>query len=223
MNGTKLPFDVGAMLALIEVAVRPYPRAALNELAEDGFGAPFEVLIACMISIRTRDEATVAIARGLFARARLPEQVAALPEGELDALIARSSFHAAKARQMRTIARLVQAEFGGQVPCDFDTLVSFPGVGPKCANLVLGIACGQATVSVDVHVHRVTNRWGLVRTKTPEQSMVALERQVPRALWLDVNRLLVPFGKHICNGYRPYCSTCPILVYCRQVGVTAHR
>ena len=95
--------------------------------------------------------------------------------------------------------------------------------GPKCANLELGIACGQPRVSVDIHVHRVTNRWGYVRTRTPEQTTAALEAKLPQGYWVEINRLLVPFGKHICTGQRPRCSTCPVLDMCQQVGVLAPR
>jgi endonuclease-3 len=96
-------------------------------------------------------------------------------------------------------------------------------VAPKCANLVLGIAGGQHRVSVDIHVHRVTNRWGYVRTRTPEQTMEVLERQLPRRFRVEINNLLVPFGKHVCTGDLPRCSTCPLLSMYRQVGVKAHR
>ena len=101
--------------------------------------------------------------------------------------------------------------------------MGFKGVGPKCANLALGIACNQSLIGVDIHVHRVTNRWGLVVTKTPEKTMEALQEELPRANWVEINALLVPFGKHICTGSQPVCSTCPLLEMCQQVGVTSHR
>jgi endonuclease-3 len=124
---------------------------------------------------------------------------------------------------MWEIAHRLQGEHGGVLPCDFALLTSFRGVGPKCANLVLGIACGIPSISVDVHVHRVTNRWGYVATRTPEQTMAALERKLPQEYWIEINRLLVPFGKHICTGTRPHCSTCPLLDMCAQVGVVNPR
>ena len=99
----------------------------------------------------------------------------------------------------------------------------FAGVGPKCAHLVTGVACQQPFISVDIHVHRVTNRWGYVQANTPEKTALALEQTLPRRYWIDINRLLVPFGKHICTGRLPHCSTCPLLDMCRQVGVTSHR
>ncbi|HVL14141.1 MAG TPA: endonuclease III, partial [Gemmata sp.] len=128
-----------------------------------------------------------------------------------------------KARTIRAIAQNVIEQHGGKLPCDLDTLLSFHGVGPKCANLALGIACNLPLIAVDVHVHRVTNRWGLVREKTPEKTMVALKQKLPRTNWVEINALLVPFGKHVCTGTRPRCSTCPLLDMCQQVGVTSHR
>ncbi|MGH2388152.1 MAG: endonuclease III domain-containing protein, partial [Chloroflexota bacterium] len=109
------------------------------------------------------------------------------------------------------------------LPCDHDVLLSLPGVGPKCANLVLGIACGRPAIAVDIHVHRVTNRWGYVHAGTPEGTMAALAAVLPHAYWIEINRLLVPFGKHICTGSRPRCSTCPVLDMCERNGVTSSR
>jgi endonuclease-3 len=222
-SAPKRPFDVDAAFARLREAVRPFPPAMLFELAEAGYDSTFEVLVACMISIRTRDETSLPVARGLFRRARTPAEVAALTPEAIDDLIRDCSFHYGKARQIHAIAERVLAEFGGAVPCDFDVLTSFPGVGPKCANLVLGIACGQPRIGVDVHVFRVTNRWGYVRAGTPEQTMVALEAVLPERYRVEINRLLVPFGKHICTGARPRCSTCPLLDMCQQRGVTAPR
>ena len=219
----KKAYDIDDMMRRIEVAVRPYPKAALFELAERGYDGAFEQLTACILSIRTRDEVMLPTALRFFERARTPAQVAALSVEQIDAMIRSTSFHERKARQIREIAERVEREHGGRVPCDAEVLESFRGVGPKCAHLVLGIACGEARVSVDVHVHRVTNRWGYVRTRAPEQTMKALESKLPRRYWVEINRLLVPFGKRICTRTRPHCSTCPVLEYCRQVGVTEHR
>ncbi|MCC6456768.1 MAG: endonuclease III [Caldilineaceae bacterium] len=223
MASEKVPFDIDEVMARLREAVRPYPPAALFQLADEGFTSAFEQLLACIISIRTMDETTLVSSRRLFARARTPAEIHALEPDEIDALIHPSTFHDAKARQMAEIARIVLEEHGGTLPCDFETLTSFSGVGPKCANLVLGIACKVARVSVDVHVHRVTNRWGYVQSRSPEQTMVLLEEKLPQKYWIEINRLLVPFGKHICTGTRPRCSTCPLLAMCRQVGVTNPR
>ncbi len=220
---SKKPFNIDRALEAIEQAVKPWPKAAMFELAEAGFNTPFEQLAACIISIRTYDEVTVPTARKLFARARTPAQVSKMTAQDIDALIHACTFHGRKAEQIRAIAQRVEDEYGGKLPCDAKVMQSFAGVGPKCAHLVLGIACGQPFISVDVHVHRVTNRWGYVLASTPEKTMVALEEILPKKHWIDSNRLLVPFGKHICTGNLPKCSTCPVLDMCRQVGVTSHR
>jgi len=223
MTVSKRPFDIDQVIRRIRVAVRPFPKAAMFELADDGFGSPFEQIVACIISIRTRDEVTVPTARRLFARARTPREVSRLTSREIDLLIRACAFHERKAQQILRIARRVVDEYEGALPCEAEALLSFEGVGPKCANLALGIACGQPRVGVDVHVHRVTNRWGYVRTRTPEQTSVALEGKLPRRYWVEINRLLVPFGKHVCTGALPRCSECPVLEFCRQVGVERHR
>jgi endonuclease-3 len=220
---SKQPFDIDNAMDRLREAVRPFPKAVMFQLAEDGYASAFEQLMACMISIRTYDEQTIVIARRLFARARTAQAVAALPLADLTGLIRPSTFYERKARQMQEISRRLLAEFDGDLPCDFDLLTSLPGVGPKCANLVLGIACGQARISVDVHVHRVTNRWGYVAAPTPERTMLALEAVLPPRHWIEINALLVPFGKHICTGRAPRCSACPLLDMCLQVGVTDHR
>lgn len=219
----KHPFDVGIAFARIEEAVRPWPKAALFQLAEEGYTSVFEQLLACMISIRTYDEVTLPVSRKLFAQARTSAQISQLSWEELDALISPSTFHERKAHQILTIAREVEERFGGTLPGERDVLLSFAGVGPKCANLVLGVACGTPVISVDIHVHRVTGRWGYVKASTPEKTLAALEARLPERYWIDINRLLVPFGKHVCTGNRPHCSTCPVLDMCQQVGVTEHR
>jgi endonuclease-3 len=159
---TKRPFDIDRAMARIGEAVRPFAKAALFELADEDFGSAFELLVACIISIRTYDETTLVCARRLFELARTPEAIGRLSPGRIDEAIGQSTFHEPKARQIREIARRIVAEHGGELPCEFEVLTSFAGVGPKCANLVLGIACGEARIGVDVHVHRVTNRWGSV-------------------------------------------------------------
>lgn len=219
----KKPIDIDQMMSRIGEAVAGFPKAAMFELADDGFSSPFEQLIACIISIRTFDEVTLVQARRLFARARTPRQMLALTAAEIDRLIGQSNFHERKAAQILAIARRVEDEFVGEMPCDAETLMSFAGVGIKCANLTLGIACNQARVSADVHVHRITNRWGYVATKTPERTSQVLEEVLPQRYWVEINRLLVPFGKHICTGTLPHCSTCPVLEMCQQVGVTRYR
>ncbi len=219
----KESFDIDVVMDRVRKAVEPYPKAAMFELAEEGYRSPFEQLVACMISIRTYDEVSIRLARQLFARARTPEAISRLTAAEIDKLIYGCTFHERKAAQILAMAQRLVRDFQGELPCDEELILSFSGVGIKCANLALGIACGAEKISVDIHVHRVTNRWGYVHTSTPEKTTEALTEKLPKKYWLEINQLLVPFGKHICTGNLPKCSTCPVLSMCRQVGVTSHR
>jgi endonuclease-3 len=215
--------DIDVAIARLREAVRGFPRAMLFQLYEEGFTSPFEILVACLISVRTRDETSLAMARRLFAEARTPQALAEMDINAIDALIDKAGFHLIKSEQINTMARLIVEEEAGQLPCSFETMTSYPGIGPKCANLALGIACGQPRIGVDVHVHRITNRWGYVSGRTPEQSMAALEKKLPEKYWVEINALLVPFGKNVCTPTAPRCSTCPLLDMCAQRGVESHR
>ena len=219
----KLPFNLTVVLKRIEKAVASYPKAAMFELYERGYTSLFEQLISCIISIRTLDETTIPLSEKLFSIARTPGELLELSPQKLEDLLRGSQYPGQKAYTMLGIAKAALDEYGGDIPADYEKLTALKGVGPKCANLALGVASGHPGISVDVHVHRVTNRWGFVQTKTPELTMQALEQNVPKKKWIDINRLLMPFGKHICTSKLPYCSTCPVLEFCRQIGVTTHR
>jgi endonuclease-3 len=223
MQASHKKFDIDQAIRYLREAVRPFPKAAMFALAEEGYRSLFEQLIACILSIRTRDETSLPVSRNLFQRASTPEAMRQLSPAEIEPLIAQSTFAEAKAKQIWEISDRIVREFAGELPTDFPTLTSFNGVGPKCANLALGVACDYPCISVDIHVHRVTNRWGYVQTRTPEKTLKALEEKLPREYWIEINALLVPFGKHICTGEQPRCSRCPLLEMCQQVGVTSHR
>jgi endonuclease-3 len=219
----KRPFNIHAMLRRIRQEVKQFADAAMFDLAEKGYASPFHQLVACIISVRTLDEVSLPTAIRLFEAAPTAEAIAKMSVQRIASLIRPSTFYQTKAHNIRDLSRRVADEYDGKLPCDFEVMTSFRGVGPKCANLTLGIACGATEISVDVHVHRVTNRWGYVATSTPDATRLELERTLPRKYWVEINRLLVPFGKHVCTGRLPRCSTCPVLGYCRQVGVTEHR
>ncbi|HSM83233.1 MAG TPA: endonuclease III [Nodosilinea sp.] len=218
---TTQEFDIDRAIALLRAAVAPFPKAAMFQLAEEGFDTLYEQLIACIISIRTYDEVSVPVAQRLFARARSPQQMVGLDVEEILALIQGSTFAENKAPQIHQISQQILTEWDGNLPADPEVLMQFKGVGPKCAHLALGVALGYLCISVDVHVHRVTNRWGYVQTKSPEKTMTALEAKLPQPYWVEINRLLVPFGKHICTGDRPKCGRCPLADMCDRVGVPA--
>jgi endonuclease-3 len=219
----KRPFDIDLAVERVRAAVQPFPRAMLFQLYDEGHTSAFEMLVACLISVRTRDETSLAMAHNLFARARTPAEMAELDINDVDALISKCAFHLIKSEQINTMARLILEEHDGELPCSFAVMTSYPGIGPKCANLALGIACHQPRIGVDIHVHRITNRWGYVTAPTPEATLHALEAKLPQKYWLEINALLVPFGKHICTPLGPKCSICPLLDMCEQRGVVSSR
>src|SRR5262249_10119388 len=149
------------------------------------------------------DEVMLPAARRLFARARTPLEMSRLGVEEIDALINTSTFHERKAPQILKLSLKLVQEHDGVLPCDEEIMLSMEGVGPKCTNLVLGIACGKPRIGVDIHVHRITNRWGIIQSRSPEQSISLLEERLPQRYWVEINNLLVPFGKHICTGTLP--------------------
>jgi endonuclease-3 len=219
----KEPFDIDEAFRRLREAVADLPRAAMFDLRDRGYDSPFEPLVGSLISARTRDETTIAVCLRLFGRARSPREFLDLGEPELIRLLSGASFPEPKARDLIAIARQVVDEFGGTVPDTMEGLTRFRGVGPKIAALTLAVGFGRPAIAVDVHVHRVTNRWGYVATKTPEATMVALSEILPERYWVEINERLVPFGKHVCTGTAPRCSSCALLSMCRQVGVTSHR
>ncbi len=219
----KVPFDLDTVLNNIEQAIAKYPKAAMFELYERGFTSLFEQLVSCIISVRTMDETTIPVSLRLFDQARTPQAMLLLSHENLTQLLYGSSFPGQKAETMLGIAKVAIEKYNGQLPASFDDLIALKGVGPKCANLALGVAAKLPATSVDIHVHRVVNRWGITQTTQPEQTMLYLQKTIPQEKWIDVNRLLMPFGKHICTGVLPHCSTCPVLEYCEQVGVVKHK
>lgn len=184
---------------------------------------PFRLLVACVISLRTKDAVTAAASARLFAVADTPAALAQLEEDRIARLIFPAGFYRTKARQLRAIARRLVADHGGAVPRRREDLLALPGVGRKTANLVLGLGFGIPAICVDTHVHRISNRLGLVATSTPEATERALEGVLPRGLWIDINDLLVTFGQHICHPTSPRCSLCPLARRCPRHGVSRSR
>jgi endonuclease-3 len=184
---------------------------------------PFRLLVSCVISLRTKDAVTARSSARLFAVASTPGEFAALRAERIGRLIFPAGFYNTKARQIREIARRIAKDHGGRVPPDREALLALPGVGRKTANLVLGLGFGIPAICVDTHVHRISNRLGLVRTRTPEQTELALERVLPRRSWIEINDLLVTFGQNVCQPVSPWCSRCPLADRCPRVGVVRSR
>jgi endonuclease-3 len=184
---------------------------------------PFKVLISTVLSLRTKDAVTAEATRRLFAKAQTPKSIILLSERTIEQLIYPVGFYKTKAKAIRNICRKLLDEFDGKVPDDLDTLLTFPGVGRKTANLVLTLGHGKHAMCVDTHVHRISNRWGYVKTKNPEETEYALRAQLPRRYWMEYNDLLVSFGQHLCVPVSPKCSACPMRKYCPRIGVARSR
>ena len=217
------PFDIDEVFRRLRVALAGLPKAAMFDLRDRGYPSPFEQLVGSLISARTRDETTMAVCLRLFEVARTPEAMAALDEVTLARLLHGASFPEPKARDLIEISRRIVADHDGAVPETMAGLTAFRGVGPKIAALTLAVGFKQAAVAVDVHVHRIVNRWGYIQTTTPEQTMAALEQKLPRQYWIEINERCVPFGKFVCVGVSPKCSTCTLRSMCARVGVTLSR
>jgi endonuclease-3 len=184
---------------------------------------PFKVLVSTVLSLRTKDEVTAEASRRLFAIADTPSALMATPVRTIEKAIYPAGFYKTKARSLKRIAKEIETDHAGKVPDSIDELLQFKGVGRKTANLVVTMGYGKDGICVDTHVHRVSNRLGLVKTKTPEQTEFALMDVLPRKHWIGYNELLVSFGQKVCKPISPHCSTCPLERSCPQLGVGKHR
>jgi endonuclease-3 len=215
-------FDIHAVLARLR-AVAPTWNAPVVTFIAEQTSDPFRVLISCLLSLRTKDETTGPAAHRLFRLAKTPRAMAALSAAQIEQAIYPVGFYRTKARTMRELCRTLLERYDGRVPDDLDELLTLKGVGRKTANLVLTQGYGKPGICVDTHVHRISNRWGYVRTKNPHATEMALRRKLPRAYWIEYNDLLVAFGQTLCGPTSPWCSRCPVETYCVKRGVTRHR
>ena len=202
-----------------ELSERP---PSVSRIARDG-NEPFRVLVATMISLRTKDAVTEKAAARLLHAAPDPRSLARLGEERIGRLIYPAGFYRTKAVHLRETARLLLAEHGGLVPEDMEALLRLPGVGRKTANLVRNLGFGRDAICVDTHVHRISNRTGWVATGSPEQTEKALMEILPRRHWIPINELLVKFGQTVCTPLSPRCGSCPIDSHCARVGVVRSR
>ncbi len=185
--------------------------------------SPFEILISCILSLRTKDETTGQSSRRLFALARKPEEMSRLSEKQIERAIYPAGFYRVKARTIKALSRELLENHGGRVPDTMEGLLALKGVGRKTANLVLASGFGVPAICVDTHVHRITNRWGLVKTTTPERTEFALREIIPRRYWKELNPYLVPFGQFVCTPVSPFCGRCPVYDFCDRMGVKRSR
>jgi endonuclease III len=213
-------FPILATLQRVAQSVEHLPQPLIDQMHAAG---PFKVLIATLLSLRTRDETTAIVAPRLFAMADTPATMAALDESQIAELIYPVGFYRNKARDIKAICTILITKYNGDVPTTMDELLALPGVGRKTANLVLAIGHNIPAICVDIHVHRICNRWGYLDTKTPEETEMALRRDLPESAWIDINGLLVTLGQQICHPVSPRCSQCPVADVCARRGVTRQR
>lgn len=214
--------NIHRIVAILREAVKTFQVPIVTEISRRR-REPFDILMSTILSLRTKDEVTREASQRLLERGRSPEQLLAFSEEEIATLIYPVGFYKTKARTVRRVCKELIDKYDGKVPHDLDELLSLPGVGRKTANLVLTLGFGKLGICVDTHVHRVSNRLGYVKTKTPELTEMALRKKLPRSYWIEYNDLLVTWGQNICKPISPLCSQCPISPYCQQVRVTRHR
>ncbi len=212
-----------AIIKRLRVAVRGMERAASAQIVERYGRDPYLVLISCLLSLRTKDTVSLPASCRLFHYARTPQEMLALSQEKIQKLIYPTGFYRNKAKIVHQVSAELITKFGGKVPSNEQELRSIMGVGPKTAALVLGEGFGIPAICVDTHVHRISNRLGLVRTKTVEETEEALKRVIPRHYWIEYNHLLVMWGQNICVPVSPFCSKCPIADLCERNGVVRSR
>jgi endonuclease-3 len=212
-----------AMLLILRRAVREWKVPAVGVVAERASDRPFETLVSTILSLRTKDAVTEQASRRLLAEAPTAAKIAALPVRRIEKLIYPVGFYRTKARNLKATCRILLRDFAGNVPRSLDELLKLPGVGRKTANLVVTVGHGGYGICVDTHVHRISNRWGYVETRTPEETEFALRGKLPKKHWRNYNDLLVTFGQNLCVPVSPWCSRCPLEKLCAKAGVVRRR
>ncbi len=215
--------NIDACIRILKREVRRWQEPIVGVVAKASRRDPFQILISTVLSLRTKDQTTAEAAARLFQLATSPDAMLAVPRRTIERAIYPVGFYRTKARHIHDICRALLRRFGGRVPDTIEELLTLKGVGRKTANLVVTLGFRKPGICVDVHVHRISNRWGYIRTKTPEQSEQVLRRKLPRRYWMIYNDLLVPFGQNLCTPVSPWCSQCKLARYCERVGVTKSR
>jgi endonuclease-3 len=211
--------DIHQVVRVLRKEVRQWPMPAIGNYVE----TPFTTLISCILSLRTQDKTTNAASERLFAIASTPREMLATKVETIEKAIYPVAFYRVKSRTIHAICEQILTRFKGEVPSRLEQLLELPGVGRKTANIVVTLAFRKAGIAVDTHVHRISNRLGYVKTKSADDTEVALRKRLPRRYWLVFNDLLVAYGQNLCKPISPFCSRCKIADYCKRVGVTTRR
>ena len=215
--------QIHAAIRIVECEIRQWQEPVVGRVARESDRDPFRILISCLLSLRTKDKTTSEASARLFALAHTPASLFKVPLKRIERAIYPVGFYRTKAKSIHAICRRLLEVYGGKVPASIDELVTLSGVGRKTANLVVTVGYGKPGICVDIHVHRISNRWGYVKTKTPEKTEEALRRKLPKQYWISFNDLLVPYGQNLCQPVSPLCSQCKLTEYCERVGVKQSR
>jgi endonuclease-3 len=210
------------MLAVLRRQTRQWKQPIVGTFAH-GEHALFKILVSTVLSLRTKDKTTEEASHRLFREAQTPKELLKLSVLEIEKLIYPVGFYRTKAKNLLKICEILEKRFGGKVPDTMEDLLSLPGVGRKTANLVMTVGHNQLGICVDTHVHRISNRWGLVKTKTPEETEMRLRTILPKRYWIEYNDLLVAFGQNLCVPVSPFCSRCKLSGLCPKLHVGKHR
>jgi endonuclease III len=216
-------FVLNKILRTLKKEIQKWKVPAVGIVAENAADRPFETLVSTILSLRTKDEVTESASRRLLARAHTPESLVSTPVEEIERLIYPAGFYHTKARHLIQMCRIILQKHGGKVPRNMDELLALPGVGRKTANLVLTVGFGDYGICVDTHVHRISNLWGYVAAKTPDETEFALRKKLPKRHWKTFNDILVSFGQNLCVPVSPWCSKCPVAGYCPRIGLKRSR
>lgn len=215
--------QITAALRIVKREIRQWDEPVVGVVARESNRDPFRILVSCLLSLRTKDKTTREASTRLFALAHQPATMLTLPLRKIERAIYPVGFYRTKAKSIHAICRRLLDNYGGRVPDSIEELVTLSGVGRKTANLVVTVGYGKPGICVDIHVHRISNRWGYVRTRTPEETEQALRRKLPASYWMTFNDLLVPYGQNLCQPVSPFCSKCKLRDCCDRVGVTQSR
>ncbi len=214
--------NISTILALLEKEYKQNRIPIISEISEHSRD-PFRILIGTILSLRTKDEVTAKASQRLFEAASTPEEMLKFSNVQIEKLIFPVGFYHRKAEYILQVCKILLDKYNSIVPDELDELLELPGVGRKTANLVVVLGFDKLGVCVDTHVHRISNRWDYVQTKTPEQTEFVLREKLPKKYWKIYNDYLVSFGQHTCKPISPHCSICPIENFCPKRGVGKHR
>lgn len=219
-DSNSLIFDT--IIPILEKYLKGTTLPAISLLDTEGF-SEFELLISTILSARTKDDVTYKAARKLFEKANTPVKIMRLSEQQIIELIYPVGFYKTKAKNIKKTSAIIHEKYNDRVPDKLEELLKLPGVGRKTANLVIAVAFKKDGLCVDTHVHRISNRLGIIKTRNPEETEMKLREILPKKYWEIYNRLLVSFGQNICKPISPFCNICPISSYCKKIGVRSSR